>query len=79
MNTATKLMKIADDKAEVVGTYHGAKFTGKAKSSRQITVSPYPEQIWIETEPFEVLGRIADSVLICSDDVDAGKHTVERK
>ena len=75
MNTATRLMKMADNKASVSGTYHGQPFRGTVISSRQVNWSSAPEEITIAVEAgYTFFGQERSHILINSQDVDSGKH-----
>ena len=78
MNTATRLMRLADNNAKVSGTYFGENYSGTVESSRQLNWGPdYPEQITIkfDTEQF-VFGMSRNVILINSRDIDDGIHTL---
>lgn len=79
MNTNTKLMQMADNKATVTGTYYGVKFAGKAESSRQLWWGPdYPEELTISLDaPITVYGEERARILIDARQVDDRTHRVE--
>lgn len=79
MNTSTRLMQMADNKASVTGTYYGVKFAGKAESSRQLWWGPdYPEQLTIALDaPITVFGGETERILINARDIDERTHRVE--
>lgn len=78
MNTATKLVQMADRNAKVTGSYFGVAFTGTADSSRQLFWGPdYPEQVRIVLDaPLAVYGEVRSSILIDSRQVDDGTHSI---
>ena len=78
MTTDTNLMKMADSKSQVSGTYYGIEYTGTAVSSRQITTRPYREEITIELdEAINVLGDNNRTVLLISaDQIENKTHSI---
>jgi hypothetical protein len=79
MNTATMMVKMAEQKGIVTGTYHGVPFRGWVASSRQLNWAPdYPEQVVVELyRPITVFGVKREHIRINSRDVDAGQMTIE--
>jgi hypothetical protein len=75
----TQLMKIADNKSKVTGTYFGVGFTGTAVSSRQHTVT-YREQVTIELDrEIEKPGNYMDggAIIISARDIETKLHTID--
>lgn len=79
MNTATKLVRMADGKSKVTGRYYGVEFTGQVESSRQLNWGPdYPEQARIVLDaPITVFGGETNVVLINSREVDEQEHELQ--
>ena len=74
-----QLMKLADNKSKVTGTYFGVGFSGIAVSSRYHTVT-YREMVTIELDQaIEKPGSYIDggAIIISSRDIETKLHTIE--
>jgi hypothetical protein len=75
----TQLMKLADNKSKVNGTYFGVKFSGTVVSSRYHTVT-YREMVTIELDQaIEKPGNYMDggAIIISARDIETKLHTIQ--
>ena len=79
MNTDTRMMRLADAKAEVQGLYYGKPYKGIAIKSRQHTCSFREEVTVTVSEPVERPGRFmsSENLIISAQKVDRGEMTIE--
>lgn len=81
-STAVKMIGWAVTNAHVAGTYYGVPFSGRVTAIRRVTVMPpHSEELSIELDcPIEQPGGGEEGgvILLRSDDVDSGKHSVDR-
>lgn len=83
----TQLMKMADNKSKVTGTYFGIGFSGTVVSSRQHTVT-YREQVTVELDgEIEKPGKNIDgsqykdsgAIIISAADIENKLHTIQEE
>ena len=79
---ATQMVRMADSKSRVTGTYYGKPFSGTVVFSRQISMRPYPEQVTIELDS-EIIKpgnhKCGDAILLWSSDVGlGGDHSIDQ-